>query len=55
MEDLIQGLKGKKDSIIVAVLIDNEIRELTYRLENDCKINFVDLACEDGLRIYERG
>ncbi|NLO99806.1 MAG: nucleoside kinase [Clostridiaceae bacterium] len=55
VEDLIQGLKGKKDSIIVAVLIDNEIRELTYRLENDCKINFVDLACEDGLRIYERG
>jgi uridine kinase len=55
VEDLIKGLKGKKDSIIVAVLINNEIRELTYRLENDCNIKFVDLTCEDGIRIYERG
>jgi len=55
IEDLVRGLKGKKDSIIVAALIDNEIRELTYRLEQDCSISFVDLTCEDGIRIYERG
>ncbi len=54
IEDLIKGQKGKKDSIIVAVLINNEIRELTYRIENDCNINFVDLTSEDGIRIYER-
>lgn len=55
IEDLVKGLKGKKDSIIVAVLINNEIRELTYCLEQDCSISFVDLTCEDGIRIYERG
>ena len=55
IEDLVKGLKGKKDSVIVAVLINNVIRELTYRIENDCDISFVDLACEDGIRIYERG
>ena len=47
IEDLVKGLKGKKDSVIVAVLINNVIRELTYRIENDCDISFVDLACED--------
>ncbi|NLX63358.1 MAG: nucleoside kinase [Clostridiaceae bacterium] len=55
IEDLVKGLKGKKDSIIVAALINNEIKELTYRLEQDCDISFVDLTCEDGIRIYERG
>jgi len=55
IEDLVKGLKGKKDSIIVAVLIDNEIKELTYRLEQDCNISLVDLTSEDGIRIYERG
>lgn len=52
--DLIKNQRGKKDSIIVAVLINNELRELTYRLENDCNIKFVDLTSEDGVRIYER-
>jgi len=55
IEDLVKGLKGKKDSIIVAVLINNEIRELTYCLEDDCTISLVDITCEDGIRIYERG
>ncbi len=54
IEDLIKGLKGKKDSLIVAALINNELRELTYRLENDCSIRLVDLTSEDGIRIYER-
>lgn len=54
IEDIIKGQKGKKDSIIVAVLVNNEIRELTYRLESDCDITFVDLTSEDGIRIYER-
>lgn len=54
IEDLIKNQRGKKDSIIVAVLINNELRELTYRLENDCNIKFVDLTIEDGVRIYER-
>ncbi len=54
VEELIRGQKGKKDSLIVAVMLNNEIRELTYRIECDCNIDFVDLTSEDGIRIYER-
>ena len=54
VEELIREQKGKKDSLIVAVMLNNEIRELTYRIECDCNIDFVDLTSEDGIRIYER-
>lgn len=54
IEELVKGQKGKKDALIVAALVDNEIRELTYQVENDCCISFIDLSSEDGIRIYER-
>ena len=54
IEDLIQGFKGKKDSQIVAALVDNEIKELTFPIEEDCVITTVDLTSEDGVRIYQR-
>jgi len=55
IEELVKGRKGKKGSLIVAALVNNEIRELTYPIENECSINFVDMMSEDGIRIYERG
>ncbi len=54
IEELVKGKKGKKDALIVAALVDNEIRELTYPVEKDCSISFIDLSSEDGIRIYER-
>lgn len=30
IEELVRGKKGKKDSLIVAALVNNEIKELTY-------------------------
>jgi uridine kinase len=54
IEELAKGRAGKKGALIVAALVDNEIRELTYPIEKDCSISFIDLSTEDGMRIYER-
>lgn len=39
---------------IIAAKVDNDIRELGYVLENDCRVHFIDLTEEDGMRIYRR-
>ncbi|MCX7772836.1 MAG: nucleoside kinase, partial [Clostridia bacterium] len=54
IEELVKGQRGKKDSLIVAALVNYEIRELTFPIENECQISFVDLTSEDGIRIYQR-
>lgn len=54
LEELVKGKKGKKDSIIVAAIVDHEIKELTFPIEDNCTISFVDLTSEDGIRIYQR-
>lgn len=54
IEELVKGQKGKMGSTIVAALVNNEIRELTFPIEQDCNISFVDLSSEDGIRIYAR-
>jgi uridine kinase len=39
---------------IIAAKVDNDIRELSYAISRDCKIRFIDLTEEDGMRIYRR-
>lgn len=39
---------------IIAARVDNDIRELSYMLDRDCKVKFIDLTEEDGMRIYRR-
>ena len=39
---------------IIAARVDNDIRELSYILDRDCKVKFIDLTEEDGMRIYRR-
>ncbi len=38
----------------VAALIDNELRELSYRVESDVEVRPVTMADSDGFRIYRR-
>ncbi len=38
----------------VAALIDNELRELAYRVEEDVEVSPVTMADSDGFRIYRR-
>jgi len=54
IEELFRGKKGKKDSLIVGARVNNQIRELTYPIEEECTIEPVDLTSEDGIRIYQR-
>ncbi len=39
---------------IIAAKVDNDIKELTYVLHRDCRVRFIDLTEEDGMRIYRR-
>ena len=39
---------------IVAAKVDNELRELSFQLEKDCNIEFMDIGTDDGMRIYRR-
>lgn len=39
---------------IVVVKVDNEIKELKYVILRDCKVKFIDMIQEDGMRIYRR-
>ncbi len=45
---------SKIDSQIMAAKVNNEIRELGYRIKEDCSISFISLRDEEGIRIYCR-
>ena len=40
--------------MIIAARVGNDIRELGFRLEEDCRVGFIDISNEDGMRIYRR-
>lgn len=39
----------------IACKCNNEIRPLDYKIEEDCKIELLDISDSDGMRIYMRG
>jgi uridine kinase len=41
-------------SVIVAAKVDNDIKELSFHLYNNAKVEFIDLTNDDGMRIYRR-
>jgi uridine kinase len=54
LESLMKDLYGQPKPIIVAAAVNNEIKELTYPITQECNISFVDLSSADGVRIYQR-
>lgn len=42
------------EPLIVAALVDGELRELTYRVEKDIEVRLLSNATSDGKRIYQR-
>lgn len=54
----LEALLGRRTTadgvLVVAALVDNEIRELGYEIRESCRVQFVDLRSEDGARIYQR-
>lgn len=39
---------------VVAAIVDNELRELAFRPEQPCRVEFLDLHHPEGMRIYQR-
>ena len=52
--ELSREYQDKYTSTIMAGKVNNEIKELTYRLDEDSKVKFIDLTHSDGIRIYRR-
>jgi uridine kinase len=54
---LLELLKDRENILstpMVAARVDNDIKELTYTIAKDCKVKFLDITDEDGMRIYRR-
>ncbi len=52
--ELTKRFKNSYKSSIVAVRVNNDIKDLNYELSEDSKVKFIDLTDEDGMRIYRR-
>lgn len=52
--ELSKDFQEKFCSDIIAAKVNNDIRELSYKLEENCFVEFIDYTYEDGMRIYRR-
>ena len=39
---------------VLAARVNNKVQDLQEVLEEDCTVRFIDMTCEDGVRIYKR-
>ena len=46
------AIKGEFD--IIAAKVNNKIKDLHYKIYEDCKVEFLDITTDDGVRIYKR-
>ncbi|MDD4548986.1 MAG: nucleoside kinase [Syntrophomonadaceae bacterium] len=53
-EELVEKIKHKLRYPVVAMIINNNLKDLHYRFTNSCELELVDLSYEIGLRIYRR-
>jgi uridine kinase len=54
LEDFVRACNPDPQIPTVAALIDDELRELTYRVEEDIEVTPITMAHSDGFRIYRR-
>ena len=54
-EKVINVLKEECTSNTIACIFNNEIKSLNHKIEEDCKIELLDISNADGMRIYIRG
>ncbi len=52
--DLSKEFDSRNKSKIIAAKVNNDIKELTFCLETDCSLEFIDISNIDGNRIYRR-
>lgn len=54
LEDVSKGLQESVKDLIVAAIVNNELKELHYILDSDCHVKFIDLSTTIGSRIFQR-
>jgi len=54
LERYIQAAMGDSPVPVIAALVDGQLRELTYRVEADARVQPLLLSDSDGVRIYRR-
>ncbi|KAB3534845.1 nucleoside kinase [Alkaliphilus pronyensis] len=54
LEEIANSLKNKSEIQLVAALVDNELKELNYAVDEDCEIKFLSITTTIGSRIYQR-
>jgi len=54
LEKFVQAAGSDPSSPTLAAVVDNELRELTYRIEGDVEVAPITMAHSDGFRIYRR-
>lgn len=52
--EICEQIKSENGPLYVAAKVDNILRELHYKVDDDCEIQFIDLTSTDGIRIYQR-
>ena len=52
--EISKEFQSQYSSTIVALKVNNDIKELTYCITKDCNVEFIDLNRNDGRRIYRR-
>ena len=52
--ELSKNYEALHKSKIVAARVNNDIKELSFHINEDCKLEFIDLTNDDGMRLYRR-
>ncbi|KUG04921.1 uridine kinase [hydrocarbon metagenome] len=53
--ELINDLKERLPYQVVALAVDNDLKDLSYVFTKSCSVELLDLSTEIGFRIYRRG
>lgn len=54
LEEIKDYFYAENKAIIVGAYVNNELKELTYSITEECNISLVDLSSPDGVRVYQR-
>ena len=54
LENIVKDIESEYKGYITLANINNKLRELSYKVKEDCNIKFIDKTNADGSRVYSR-
>lgn len=54
LEDMARKVSDKYNGYITLGIVNNKLRELTYEIDDECDLRFLDTTDMDGRRVYTR-